>query len=75
VPGAPAGLSPAALDPRPGVNTEDDRRRQPSQPLPRVNGNIPAHWIEPGTGPGGPDHGMTAPDAGLKVDPWVLAGE
>ncbi|MBK7975137.1 MAG: hypothetical protein IPK07_18270 [Deltaproteobacteria bacterium] len=74
VPGAPAG-SLAALEPRADVNTEDDRRRQPSQPMPRVNGNIPAHWIAPGTGPGGPDAATTAPDAGAQVDRWVLAGD
>ncbi len=74
VPGAPAGLSPRALERHDEVSTANDPRRQPSQPLPLVHGNVPAHWIAPGTGPGGPDQDVVAPDAGIPVDPWVLAG-
>ncbi|MBK7973606.1 MAG: hypothetical protein IPK07_10150 [Deltaproteobacteria bacterium] len=71
-PDGKGGLTVAALEPRTGVNAEDDRRRQPLQPLRRVFGNVPAGWISPGAGPGGPASHTVAPDAGLVVDQWTL---
>ena len=65
------GLTIEALAWRP-VNAEDDLRRQPSQPPQRVFGNIPAGWIAPGPGPGGPAAPMVAPPEGAKIDQWVL---
>ena len=65
------GLTMDALAWRP-VNAEDDLRRQPSQPPQRVFGNIPAGWIAPGPGPGGPAAPMVAPPEGVKIDQWVL---
>ena len=68
------GLSIAALTPQPGLPAELDPRRQPIQPPPRVFGNIPAGWIAPGAGPGGPAEAMQAPPEGMLIDPWLLAG-
>ncbi len=61
-----------ALAARPGVNAEDDPRRQPHQPPRRVFGNIPAGWIPADAGPGGPDEALQAPEGGALVDQWVL---
>lgn len=66
------GLSLQALAPNPGLAAQDDRRRFPSQPPMRVWGNIPAGWIAPGPGPGGPSEAMQAPPEGLPVDAWLL---
>ncbi len=66
------GLSLAALSLDPGTLAEHDRRRQPLQPPRRVFGNVPAGWILPGTGPGGPSTAMQAPAEGLLIDEWVL---
>ena len=68
------GLTLHALVADPTRVAEDDPRRQPSQPPRRVFGNIPAGWIEPGPGPGGPDQAMVAPAEGLLIDRWVLPG-
>lgn len=65
------GLTVDALEWRP-INVEDDPRRQPSQPLQRVFGNIPGNWIAPGHGPGSPAAAQVAPPEGFKVDQWVL---
>ncbi len=66
------GLTLAALDPLPGVTTENDHRRQPLQPPRRVFGNVPSGWIAPGHGPGSPSEALQAPAGGLLVDPWIL---
>lgn len=66
------GLSLDALAYDPTRNAEDDPRRQPSQPPRRVFGNVPAGWIAPGPGPGGPLEATVAPPEGLLVDRWVL---
>jgi hypothetical protein len=66
------GLSLAALEYRPEVLLEDDRRRQPMQPPRRVFGNIPAGWIPPGAGPGSPTEAVQAPAEGLLIDRWLL---
>lgn len=57
------GLSTAALAPR-NVPMEDDPRRQPSQPLRRVFGNVPADWLDAGQ----PPARIVAPAAGLKIE-------
>lgn len=67
------GLGLDALLRLPGVNAEDDLRRQPHQPPRRVFGNIPAGWIPPGAGPGSPDEAFVAPPEGALIDRWVLA--
>lgn len=61
-----------ALEHRPGILLEDDRRRQPHQPPRRVFGNIPAGWIPAGEGPGSPAEAMRAPAEGVLIDAWVL---
>ncbi len=66
------GLSLDALALRPGVPAEDDPRRQPSQPPRRVFGHVPAGWIPPGPGVGGPAEAMVAPSTGALIDRWVL---
>ncbi len=71
-PSGRGGLSTAALAANPSVNAEDDPRRQPTQPPRRVFGNIPAGWIRPGPGPGGPSEAMQAPPEGALIDAWVL---
>ncbi|MBK7975353.1 MAG: hypothetical protein IPK07_19400 [Deltaproteobacteria bacterium] len=71
---AKGGLTLAALESRPDVTAENDHRRQPLQPPRRVFGNIPAHWIAPGAGPGSPGAALQAPPEGLLIDEWVLAG-
>lgn len=45
-PGEPEGLTVAALEFRPGLLARDDPRRQPSQHLRMVHGNIPAGWLD-----------------------------
>ncbi|MCA9575048.1 MAG: hypothetical protein KC668_06415 [Myxococcales bacterium] len=67
----PMGLEALAL--HPGVNLEDDPRRQPHQPPRRVFGNIPGGWIPAGEGEGSPDEPMRAPPEGVLIDRWVLA--
>jgi hypothetical protein len=67
------GLSLDALELRPDVVAEHDERRQPTQPPRRVFGNIPAGWIAPGDGPGGPAVDGVAPAEGLLIDTLVLA--
>ncbi len=57
---------------RPSVPAEVDPRRQPMQPAPRVFGHVPAGWIAPGPGPGGPAEDLVAPAEGLLVDRWLL---
>jgi hypothetical protein len=58
------GLGIGALAERPGEPMEDDPRRQPSQPLRRVFGNLPANWM----GNGRPATAVVAPASGLKID-------
>jgi len=69
------GMSIDALAFDPDTPAELDRRRQPGQPPRRVFGNIPAGWIAPGPGPGGPAEAMQAPAEGVVVDAWVLSAE
>lgn len=66
------GLTVDALRPRPDVAAEDDPRRQPMQPPPRVYGQIPAGWIAPGPGEGGPAEALVAPPEGVLIDRWLL---
>ncbi len=66
------GLSIDALELDAATVAEHDLRRQPTQPPRRVFGNIPADWIPPGAGPGGPSEALVAPPEGLLIDPWVL---
>jgi hypothetical protein len=47
---------------------QDDPRRQPSQPLRRVFGNLPANWL----GNGKPPRPIEAPSGGLKVDALLV---
>ncbi|MBK7976552.1 MAG: hypothetical protein IPK07_25890 [Deltaproteobacteria bacterium] len=68
------GLSIGALARDPNTPAELDTRRQPLQPPPRVFGNIPAHWVAPGAGPGSPAEAFRAPPEGVLVDPWLLEG-
>ncbi|MBK7973329.1 MAG: hypothetical protein IPK07_08630 [Deltaproteobacteria bacterium] len=68
------GLSEAALAYDAATLAEDDPRRQPMQPPRRVFGNVPAGWIAPGPGAGGPAQATVAPPDGLLVDRWVLPG-
>lgn len=70
--GGKGGLGLDALELRAGVSAEDDPRRQPFQPPPRVFGNIPARWIPAGPGPGSPAVSMLAPDEGVQIDRWIL---
>jgi len=58
------GLSLGALSFRPDLPSQDDPRRQPSQPLRRVFGNIPAHWL----GTGKPPSSVLAPPRGVGID-------
>jgi len=58
----------AALAFQPGVNLEDDRRRQPMQPPPLMFGFIPANLF----GTGLPVSGFTSPPGGTEVDPYLL---
>lgn len=67
-----AGLSLQALLLNTEVNTEHDRRRQPTQPPRRVFGNIPAGWIAPGAGPGSPSEATVAPIEGALIDEWLM---
>ncbi|TNE88555.1 MAG: hypothetical protein EP330_14380 [Deltaproteobacteria bacterium] len=67
-----AGMGLGALSYTPNVPLEEDRRRQPLQPLRRVFGNVPAGWIPADHGPGSPMEPLVAPNEGLLVDPWVL---
>lgn len=70
--GQPHGLSLAALEAG-DAPVEDDPRRQPAQPFSRrVFGNVPAGWIAPGAGVGGPEAHLVAPPEGLPIDPWIL---
>jgi hypothetical protein len=66
------GLGLEALAARPDLDAEHDPRRQPLQPPRRVFGNVPAGWISPGPGPGGPATHVQAPPEGLLIDRWVL---
>lgn len=66
------GLTLDALVLDPGTVLEHDLRRQPMQPPRRVFGHVPAGWIPPGAGPGGPSEAVQAPPEGLLVDPWIL---
>jgi hypothetical protein len=61
-------LRTAALAFTPGVNLEDDRRRQPMQPPPLLFGTIPANLF----GPALPVSGFTSPATGTEVDPFIL---
>lgn len=70
--GGQGGLGLGALAYLPDVSHEDDRRRQPLEPLRRVFGNIPPGWLPPGAGPGSPSEALRAPPEGLLIDPWVL---
>ncbi len=67
------GLSIEALVLDPNTPAELDPRRQPLQPPARVFGNVPAHWVAPGAGPGSPAQAFRAPPEGVLVDPWLLA--
>lgn len=58
------GLTINALVQRPDLPMEDDPRRQPSQPLRRVFGNLPSDWL----GDGRPANHVEAPPAGIKTD-------
>jgi hypothetical protein len=69
------GLSLQALALEPGVNAEDDPRRQPSQPPRRVFGNIPADWLPADAGPGSPSTDLQAPPEGYDVDQWLLPAD
>lgn len=66
------GLSLDALTYDADLLLEDDPRRQPMQPPRRVFGHIPAGWIAPGAGPGGPPEPLVAPEGGALVDQWLL---
>ncbi len=70
--GGQGGLGLDALEFRAGVLAENDPRRQPSQPPPRVFGNIPSGWIPAGLGPGSPAGAMVAPNEGVPIDRWLL---
>ena len=59
-------LSLSALQKK-SVNMEDDPRRQPAQPLPKLFGRIPAGLI----GAGKPSKTMTTDAAGMYVDQWI----
>jgi hypothetical protein len=69
--GAPHGLGLGALEPR-AAPAQDDPRRQPLQPPARVYGQVPAGWVAPGPGPGGPPTDLTTDADGIDVDRWVL---
>jgi hypothetical protein len=62
------GLDLGALVRNPDLPMQDDPRRQPSQPLRRVFGNLPANWL----GNGKPPRPIEAPSGGLKVDALLV---
>jgi len=61
------GLGLDALTFNPGVNAMDDRRRQPSQHLRMVHGNIPAGWLD-----GRIAEASQAGPEGFMLDPYLL---
>ena len=61
------GLSTDALTLDISENAAQDFRRQPSQPLPVISGNIPANWI-----PGSPSSFTDLGATGAWFDPWLL---
>jgi hypothetical protein len=69
-PGRPAALGLAALTPDTGTPVQDDPRRQPIQPPPRLYGHIPADFA----GPGRPARPLIAPPEGCPTDRLVLPG-
>jgi len=65
--GGNGGLGLDALTLNPNVNAIDDRRRQPSQHLRMVHGNIPAGWLN-----GLVTEASQAGPEGFKLDPYLL---
>ncbi|WP_370979489.1 tectonin domain-containing protein [Agaribacterium sp. ZY112] len=62
------GMNISALTRNPNLNTEDDPRRQPTQPDAKVYGFIPANWL----GQDKPAQDMDAGRDGEDIDQWLF---